>query len=822
MTPALLVVFLLWLVGYWLASRRDRRRGSEWRKDVLAAGLLALACVGYFWRILVGDSFMPAGGGDLISFLYPTYRFAAESLRNGELPLWNPHLYTGASHVADIQAGFLYPVNLLLFGLFPNFGARAMEGLSVLHWWWAGLGMYVFVRTLYRNPRNGHDESPPLRIGRPAALGAGIAFAFSDPFWVHFGNLNYVAVASWLPWVMVCLVRALESTPTTRHQRLYGLGWAAAGGVLMGVATLAGHIQASLFVGLAATLYSAFWVIQELRASETRSTIAGPIVRVVAVVGILVTVGFLIAAPVLLPAFQLSSATARADWTYQQAVGYSLAPPQWIGLLIPGFFGRGPQLHWGLWPRVEAGYLGILPLALAFLALLARRDRTTWTLLGVSGVSFLLALGVYSIPHGWMSLLPGVNLLRAPARLVMVTDFGLAALAGIGLHVLIGPIGQSETWKALTRLGDGLGWIAKAVLIVAVPLTFAALLLAQDKDPAFYGRVSVAAIAILLFAALILASWGLVAARRANWVSPQTIAVLALALIFLDLASTSAYEDLGETDPTAGFNHPDIVAFLAQETDPFRIDARTGIDAIWQPNTALFYGLDDVWGLVNPSMLSSYERYWNGMGSRSTRLYDFLNAKYIVGAKDVVLDWDKYELVFDQDPDLSVYRNRNVLPRAMVIHDAQIASNSEQAWNAIQDPSFDPSKQVIVEANGVAVPSSSAPSGDELIRWVERTNNTLTLEVSTTSPGYLVLSEVWYPGWIAETELGGRVERQPVLRANTTFRAIPLWESGTYQVRLRFAPLGWTLGVAISLATLLALCGAGLIAWRRKRRARPA
>jgi hypothetical protein len=484
---------------------------------------------------------------------------------------------------------------------------------------------------------------------------------------------------------------------------------------------------------------------------------------------------------------------------------------------MPGFFGRGPQLHWGLWPRVETGYLGIFPLALAVLAILARRDRITWTLLVIGGVSFVLALGFYSLPHGWLSLLPGFDLLRAPARLVLLTDFGLAALAGIGLQVLLNPIGQSEMWKALTRLADGLGWVAKALVAVVLPLTFAALLLAQDKDPAVYLRVSVAAIAVVWFVAFVLASWGLVSARRAGWVQPRTLAVLALVLIFLDLASTSAYDDLNEADPATGFDYPEIAAFLAQEAGPFRIDARTGIDALWQPNTALLYGLDDVWGLVNPSMLGAYQRYWDGMGSRSSELYDFLNAKYVLGAKDVTLDWDKFELAFAGDSTLNVYRNRNVLPRAAILHNAQVVSDPEQAWTAIQDPDFDPAAQVVVEANGASLPSTASPAGQETVSWIERANNELTLEVSTTAPGYLVLSEVWYPGWIAETEVDGRVERQPVLRANTTFRAIPLWEPGTYEVRLRFAPAGWQVGLILSAVTAVVVGVLGLVAWRRHR-----
>lgn len=806
----LLIALILFLAVYLLAGRLHRRGRPDWRKDVLAAGLLALACSGYFWRILVGDSFMPADGGDLLSFLWPTYRFAAESLQSGQWPLWNPHLYSGAPHVADIQAGFLYPPNLALFLASADFGALAMQGMSILHLWWAGLGMYVLLRSLRSR---GDDGELHGLAGRPAALTAGVAFAFSDPFWIHFGNLNLIAVASWLPWVVACYHRSLF----TAHR---SLAWSAAGGVLLGIATLAGHIQSTLFIGVAVLLYGLFWLYFELQ--EPGATVRPALLRLAGSTLLLAAMGMLIAAPVLLPAVQLAGYTARASWDYQQTVGYSLSPAQWIGLVVPGFFGRGPQLHWGLWPRVEVGYLGILPLALAVLALLARRNRHTWTFLGIAAVGFVLALGIYSIPHGWLSLLPGFDLLRAPGRFVLLLSFGLAALAGIGLQALLSPVGDSEAWKAMTRLSGGLGWLSKAAAAVVIPLTMAALLLSQDRDPAVYLRVGIAAIAILLAIAFLWASWALVAARRAGWARPGTVAALAVALIFLDLASTGAYNDLGSSDPTMTFEQPEIAAFLqqAQGDEPFRIDARTGVDQLWQPNTALLAGLDDVWGGDNPSMFAPYERYWEGMGSRSSRLYDFLNARFLIGRKDVELDWSKFELAFDGDPDLNVYRNLTALPRAFVVHDARIADGADavaQAWAAVQNPAFDPATEVVIEPGGAQLPVTASAAGPESVRWLERSNNELALEVTTTAPGYLVLSEVWYPGWQAETEADGRVERQPVLRANSAFRAIPLWQAGTQVVRLRFDPAPWRIGLLAAGAAILVLVGMVVLAAVRRR-----
>lgn len=649
-------------------------------------------------------------------------------------------------------------------------------------------------------------------VGRAAALAAGIAFAFSDPLWIHFGNLNLIAVASWLPWVVACYHRSLF----TDHR---SLAWAAAGGVLLGIATLAGHIQTTLFIGVVVVLYGLFWLYFELQEPGVQWRRAAA--RLAINTALLAAIGVLLAAPVLLPAIQLAQYTARAGWSYQETVGYSLSPAQWIGQVVPGFFGRGPQLHWGLWPRVETGYIGILPLVLAVLALLGRRNRHTWTFLGIAGVGFLLALGIYSIPHGWLSLLPGFDLLRAPGRFALLVSFGLAALAGVGLQVLLSPIGDSEAWKALTRLSSGLGWVGKAAAAIVVPLVFAALLLTQDRDPTVYLRIAIAAIAVMLAVAFLWASWALVAARRAGWARPRTLAALALVLIFLDLASTGAYNDLGDTDPTESFQQPAIVAFLQQSEDgqPFRIDARTGVDQIWQPNTALLYGLDDVWGGDNPLLFAPYERYWEGMGSRSTGLYDFLNARYLIGRKDVELDWSKFELAFDGAPDLNVYRNLTASPRAFIVHDARMAAGAnavERAWAAVQDPAFDPATQVVIEPGRAQLPVTTPAAGPETVRWLARSNNELVLEVTATASGYLVLSEVWYPGWQAETEVDGRVERQPVLRANSTFRAIPLWQAGTHIVRMQFTPPLWRIGLLAAGLALLALAAAAGVALLRR------
>jgi hypothetical protein len=771
----------------WEAFRRGRLR-TPWHRDVAALLLLALATLGCFWRVAVGQNWMPADGGDLVSFLFPTYRFAATSLAAGAWPLWNPSLYGGAPHVGDIQAGLLYPPNFILFLLKPDFPYSALQWLSMAHIWFAGAGLYLYLA------RGAH-------LRRVAALAGALVFMFSDAFFVHFGNLNFNAVMSWLPWVFWAYTANSRHTddPATQRPLLaryssliaHHASGAVIAGLLLAVATLAGHIQATLFIGLALIIYSALrlWLHRE-----------DPLLRQRAIAALIslctcLLVTFLFTAPILLPGLELAARTARVNWNYQQTAGYSLSPAQWIGWLIPGFFGRGPQFHWGLWPRVEAGYLGILPLILAGLAVTLRRDRRTWLWFGMAAASFVLALGVYALPHGWLTLLPGFGQLRAPARLVLVTGFAIAILAAIGLDAALRPFDERGR-AAFARAWRLVGGATAAGWAIAVPLTNQALLLTQDREPAIISHVSVALIAVVSAAGLLSASFLWLTARRGEWARSITLGWLAAGLILLDVASLAAYQDLGDRDPSLGYHQPAISAFLKQQPGPFRIDTKTGIEREWQQNTALLDGLEDVGGVANPLLLADAGRYWDNLGSRSTPLYDLLNVRYVIVRKDAPLDWSKFVLAFSGDEKLNVYENKNVLPRAFLVPQVQVVGDHEAAWSAIHAPGFDPRVTAIVEGA-----SDQQVGGQGQVSDLQTAPNRLSMQVSADAPAFLLVSQMWYPGW--QVWLDGRPHAAAVL-TDYTFQGVFL-PAGTHQVELRFEPTSWRAGWLLAGIGLLGL-----------------
>jgi hypothetical protein len=209
----------------------------------------------------------------------------------------------------------------------------------------------------------------------------------------------------------------------------------------------------------------------------------------------------------------------------------------------------------------------------------------------------------------------------------------------------------------------------------------------------------------------------------------------------------------------------------------------------------LLHDIADVWGVVNPLTLADFDRYWENMGSRSSPLYDFLNAKYVIAKKDVTLDWNKFTPVFDGDPVLNVYLNRNSLPRAFVVHQATLVSDQGAAFAAIHAPGFDPGRSVVLEAGRDLNPATADHSGRvDVTRYAL---NHIDLAADMPADGYVVLSEVFYPGW--EARVDGRVTS--IYRANYAFRAIYV-EQGKHQVTLTFRPTSFYLGAALSLVVL--------------------
>lgn len=736
-------------------------------RDLLAFAILLLITLAFFWPMILTGKWIPHGGGDLVSFLWPQYSFAAQSIRSGSIPLWNPYLYSGAPFLADNQAGALYPINLIAFVLFPNFTYQVMEGLVVFHIWLAGAAMYIALRVW-------PTDSLALSgrgLGRGSALLGAIAYMLSDVFVTHIGNLNLIAVAAWMPLVLGLFACGLAQRDA-RHQ--------VASGVIFAVAILAGHAQmtAITLVGLMSIV-----VWQFLIASSWRDR-----GKVIGLSAITLVVAFGLTAMQLLPSLEMTRYSLRSGLSYEEATAYSLPPAALTSLFSPLLFGRGAIDFWGPWQRVETGYLGVVPLLLMGFAFTRKKSNSAWFLAALGLLGLLIALGKYTPAYSLVHSLPVLGGLRVPARFILLTDFAIAALAALGLRQLLANVRSNGRWS----------WIGFVLVIGLIGMTLTFLSVPHA------GHENNLTSALITFGGLVLSASAVIWWQKKSGVRNKRSEILLIGLLALELIVLGSTVEIDANDPTLGYQHQAVVDFLRADQNVFRVE---NTSSAWQSDAALMHGLNDIGGIFNPLGLANYETYRGGMGNRGSPLYNLLGVKYVLANKNEPPGDASFVPVFNADPQLDVYLNTKALPRAQLLDRAQIVQSGEAAWQAIHAADFDPSAMVVIE-DGKDLPGGEDQSRQRSLSFASLTNDHVELIAQTSSPTYLVLTDVYYPGWTAT------IDDQPtdLYPADFAFQAV-LVPAGSHRVRFQFEPIAWRWGLRLSGIT-----GAGLLVWFGLRR----
>lgn len=161
--------------------------------------------------------------------------------------------------------------------------------------------------------------------------------------------------------------------------------------------------------------------------------------------------------------------------------------------------------------------------------------------------------------------------------------------------------------------------------------------------------------------------------------------------------------------------------------------------------------------------------------------------------------------------DVKIYENLDVLERAFVAPQALAAASDEAALALMQDRNFDPAAQVVLSAE--SLPHLQPGPGRQAVRVVHYAPERVEVEVSAEAPGYLVLTDAWYPGWEATVD-GQPV---PVWRADLLFRAVAV-EPGDHRVVFAFRPASLGVGAGISLAGLGVLVVTAVLTLSKARR----
>ena len=392
-------------------------------RDALAVCLLWALIIAFFWRIALAGRVL--AGGDIFTYFYPYWSEATRALRAGRLPLWNPYLFMGVPFLGNSQAGVLYPLNWPLWLTLP--AHQSVHLSPVFHLCLAALNAYLLGRL-------------SLDMGRVGAWATGLVYALGGYMVAQVEHVNQLQGLSWLPLAMLfsdCSILARRKANWGSVAALAGLS-----GVI-GLTFLAGHVQTGFISLVGIAVYSLAPAVSDAWRERSPACLIRPVVVLTLAAGL----GVGLAAAQLVPTWELSQLSIRADGLpMKERVSFSLSPFYLARALLPRFVSPVSPAH-----LEHVAYVGVSGLALVAVAILEKRGgahRMPMALAFV-GLGLFFSLGAYNpVYYVLARFVPGFAHFRVPARWLALYVLGAAMMAGWGARCL---------WQGCVRLsGRGL------------------------------------------------------------------------------------------------------------------------------------------------------------------------------------------------------------------------------------------------------------------------------------------------------------------------------------------------------------------------------
>ena len=776
-------------------QRPDRRpRVSE----TLAAGIILLFLSLLFWKVRIidlGVSETPQlCSGDIYAQHYPMTEYAFASLRSGRIPLWNPYQLCGDPFLAIAPyVGLFYPLNLPY--LFSETGAGTEIGL-ILHMFFGAMGMWCLLRH--------------FKIGALGGICAAVTFVWSG--WLMY-NVNQPSIynaTTWMPLTVLLFDRAAAGG------RLARLGVV----VAIGCQTLLGAAEVFLHVLYVAGLFAFARLIYIAWFGQWRAAVRNA--GILAACGV---AGVLLGAVQLLPTLELVHLSPRGAMSFEQVSSGSITPQSFLegALEIPRALQIGPILT-----------VGVLPLLGLTLVLGFPKRKLLWitALVAVAGGAFL-ALGGWAFRLYYALLVIG-HLFRRPVKFLDIYTFGLAVLAGVALSRL-------ESWAALPRrrlwlhpawlvtlaLGGLAAWWAQTHIVASLfvkgpsrylPAMLALLVLFGLSASARWRRVVLVGVCTLQGASLFFVTGTRdIRPWQQRAVFTQFDDVLQILRERADYARSFVFGHLGPWPLGVKLGMmPKLMrnrVFLASDYEPLvegryasyfdlaapRHDTLHPFAGVYNPGLDASPGLDARWRLLDLAGTEYFLAYRDGIADAGLRQAGIRTN----GAVNFQLIRDGFVRIYA--------KTDGVLPRAYFVPRARIISDPAQVLETLLDPSFHPRTEVILEVDpGEAElpPSTVARPNEVNITSYEPEQLTITAEAQTG--GFLVLTDLFYPGWKAFVN-----DREvTIFRANYLFRAVHV-DPGSSVVRFEYRPASFRFGATISVITAAVVAGIGVWTWRR-------
>jgi hypothetical protein len=418
------------------------------RADLIALAALAVVGILFFADVLVGvNGFYMR---DLTRYYYPTKQILREIVLHGEFPYWNRYFSAGQPIAANPEHEVFYPLTWLI--LLPSYDLGFRLHILV-HVFIGLLGMYALLRSMEMRPF--------------AAWFGAMAWGVGGLYLSYINLLPILFCAAWLPLTCLYVRRFL----LRRNLRDF-----AAASLFLGLQFLVAEpttvMQTGLLIGMYA-LYRGWYSVPRISKAITR----------VLWIALISAAGFAIGAAQMLSALDHVHDSARSrPFEFELVSAWSMPWAKFGELVFPNILGHisihRVMWYWGggLYPGMGSPflfsiYVGLLVVALAVGGAFVRPRGGRFVLI-LCVLSSLLALGGHTPLLRWLYSAGVATSIRYPEKFILLGVFAIIVFSS----------------QMLDRLMSGDEDVREGTIGFLVAATVIAALIALTGATPLYGK----------------------------------------------------------------------------------------------------------------------------------------------------------------------------------------------------------------------------------------------------------------------------------------------------------------------------------------------
>lgn len=824
-------------------------------KKILPFFFILLVVLGFFYKVIFKDhvlvdmsalsdklpwsAYLPAffqgerppyTSSDSSTVYFPTFKFYGAEFQKGHFPLWWPYL-TGGYPIFANSTSLMFSLTSPLFIFFAP--EIAYSWSIIIKIFLAGIGFFLYLRL--------------LKIKGWAAVFGALAYMLNTLVMLKL-EIPWMTQTLWsIPFIFFCLEKVFQ----TRK-----FSYSALATIFLSLQFIAAHPQTGFYVTGFAFLYVLVKLAGSVKAVKNFKKLL-----VYAIFPFILMPA--LAAVQLLPMLELQNLGHRSPNELAQWI----TPLHLFTAITPQIFGDTQNnfqvlskiernalhlLHLDF-PPISLPYIGFLPLLFALLAC-GKKIRQKLEIKFFFWVSLLLVLLQLLTPLWAKGVLhlPLVNKMWNTYRANIIYIFASSVLAAYGLNYFFQKAQASK--KRLFNILKGFTVVLVILLafclLLRLPVVKNLFLQTGEKISVKYflktnpeqginyyqnelldwyqalkDHFSLLNTGVYIPLALLTATAVLLILFYRRKIKLSSLKVLFLLITLADLFYIGWFYNPIPTKRRDVFPEIPPVTFLKQDHSLYRVSSTDGWNVIF-PNALANYNVSDIGVEYNIYPLR-YDEYMSFIENNdranlenqfhtnlwltryNSPLLDLFNVKYILTPPEQEIKDEGFKLVYNQE--MNIYENQKALPRVFLVPQVEVITEDIKILERLNNSAFNPLKTAVFEETPHLQRSQDLQDSYAMI--TQYTPNQINIRTNLTHNGFLIFSDLYYPGW--QVYIDGKKDK--IYRANYLARGVALTQ-GEHNVIFKFEPKNVKIGTYISAGTFLFLTTVGIISLRKKKK----